>query len=131
MLQGSDNRFLRLFSALIMAAVITAAMLYGMNKFAITLRMRDPMRYFHITNVTIPKPTGPAKRPQAAELPPPRAPVDYGNQQRQQTQDETGVTAPPPPRVNTTGEPLHPPITPVVPPQESPDRDTPAKARSK
>lgn len=117
MLRQSDRGLFRLLSALVIAAAITGGMLYGMNKVAETLQLRDPTRYFRITNVVVPKPKGPAKRPQAAQLPPARAPLDYGG-----AHESTGTTLARP-RVDAPPARTQPRIEPAIP-EQSADQDT-------
>jgi hypothetical protein len=107
-----------MFTAFVIAAAITGGMLYGMNKVAETLQLRDPTRYFRVTDVIVPQPKGAAKRPQSAELPPPRAPVNYGGDGGRAARKSNSISIPPP-RVQTRPGDLRPQIAPVIPDQSA------------
>lgn len=113
-----------MFTAFVIAAAITGGMLYGMNKVAETLQLRDPTRYFRVTDVIVPQPKGAAKRPQSAELPPPRAPVNYGSDSGRTAAKSSSLSIPPP-RVQTPPGELRPQIAPVIP-EKNADKDNSA-----
>lgn len=115
MLRHSDRRFVRLLAALVMAVAVTGSLLYGMNKIAVTLQMRDPTRYYKISDVIVPKPTGAAKRPPAAELQPAREQLQYGTPKK----PVLPVDRPAP----VVPQPAQPDVTPAVPLQHA-DRNT-------
>lgn len=84
MLTEPSGRVFRVLTALIVAAGITASMLYGMNKIAEKFRQRDPTRYFRVTDVIMPDANRPARRPPEAQLAPARNEPAYRAPSEQQ-----------------------------------------------
>jgi len=63
----------RVLAAVVGAFAVTTSLLLGMNQVAEQLKLRDPTKYFRITDVIVlPAPRRPA-RPRSPELPPERA----------------------------------------------------------
>lgn len=112
MLKQPGGKLFRFAAALIVAAGITGSMLYGMNKFAQKFKERDPTRYFRVSDIILPDPSRPAKRPPEAQLPPSRSTPAYSG-----------------PGVNPRVDIDHPRLD-VAPPVPGPDvkPDIPARA---
>lgn len=69
-------KLVRLSIAFVGAFAITAGLLLSMNQVAETLRLRDPTKYFHITDVIVLPSSKRPERPPQPERPPERARAD-------------------------------------------------------
>lgn len=100
-------KVVRLFVALIGASAITVGLLLSMHEVSEKVRLRDPTKYFRITDVIVLPGSKRPERPPTPELPPERARADLHIGGR----PDLGVSIPSEPRTRESPSAEIPAIT--------------------